>query len=243
MKTLLDVTNAVLRKLREDQVSGITVSDYAKLTGAFINEVKEEMEDTHTWGALTGDVTVNLVDGQDTYDLRAAADLATGTDTTERSELVYEPKSNLPRVFITQTDQEIRLHEASWAWIDYHNKMTTTQDARPVRFALKQNENGGLSLRVWPTPTSAESGWPVTLTIYTPQEELELDGSDDATTIKVPFIPLRNGVIFYMLNERGEELGEPGNLAERRYYGSLAAAILADAGHEIRNDRFEVVPD
>ena len=44
-KTWLELTNAVLTRLREPTVTTVSSTTYTSLIGAFVNEVKREVED------------------------------------------------------------------------------------------------------------------------------------------------------------------------------------------------------
>ncbi len=64
---------------------------------------------------------------------------------------------------------------------------------------------------------------------YVPQEDLSTSDNTDATTeITLPTLPVIMGAVYYALNERGEEIGEPGNVAERRYVQAVTAAVEND---------------
>jgi len=52
--------------------------------------------------------------------------------------------------------------------------------------------------------------------------------TDDGYEFVVPALPIYLGTLFMALNERGEELGEPGSIAERRYYDALNTAKESD---------------
>ena len=49
MATQLTIVNKVLQKLREDTVSSVANSSYAKLIAMFVNDAKEDLEDMWFW--------------------------------------------------------------------------------------------------------------------------------------------------------------------------------------------------
>ena len=62
---------------------------------------------------------------------------------------------------------------------------------------------------------------------YAPQDELIIN----ADTVQVPWRPIVNLAVLYALDERGEEIGEPGSKAWMRYENSLSDAIsIANSG-------------
>jgi hypothetical protein len=51
------------------------------------------------------------------------------------------------------------------------------------------------------------------------------------------------GATMLALNERGEELGEPGNIAERKFAAALAAEIELDRMRGVYPNQFEMFRD
>ena len=98
--------------------------------------------------------------------------------------------------------------------------------AIPTDFAIKPDSDGrGYTLELL-YPSSAARTWATHW--YIPQDTLEVDASDDNTNVLLPAVPLIAGALMLAFNERGEEIGEPGNVAERRYHRSVAAAMELD---------------
>ena len=78
-----------------------------------------------------------------------------------------------------------------------------------------------LVMEIYPSPTEAQV---VEFILYTRDSILETDGSDDGRLIMLPYQPLYRLAYMMALNERGEEIGEPGNLAEQQFNHALATA-------------------
>jgi hypothetical protein len=55
----------------------------------------------------------------------------------------------------------------------------------------------------------------------------------------IPDRPIYELALIYAYNERGEELGEPGSEAYRRYERALGTAIEDDVNLDERADKFE----
>jgi hypothetical protein len=60
--TYLQIINAVLRRLRETEVTDVNETDYSKLIGEYVNSVKKEVEAAWDWNALRTTLTLNTVD-------------------------------------------------------------------------------------------------------------------------------------------------------------------------------------
>jgi hypothetical protein len=55
--TYLQLINDVLIRLRENEVSTVSQTTYAKMIGKFINDIKREVEDSYDWNSLTDTLT------------------------------------------------------------------------------------------------------------------------------------------------------------------------------------------
>jgi hypothetical protein len=91
-------------------------------------------------------------------------------------------------------------------------------------------------MSLYPTPDTnkyMEISW------WIPQDELAIDGTDDDTVIVPPNHPIEAYAHMRAANERGEEIGEPGNLLELRYANVLGAAIETASAHDGRANHYE----
>jgi hypothetical protein len=93
-----------------------------------------------------------------------------------------------------------------------------------------------LYMELWPTPTDAGV---IEMMLWTRPDALEADGTTDDQSLIIPDRPVYQLALMYAINERGEELGEPGNLSERRYINALGAAIEKDINSYQRADRYD----
>ena len=57
--TYLELVNAVLRRLRLEQVNSVAETDYSLLIGDFINDAKADVEVAWDWSALRTTLTVS----------------------------------------------------------------------------------------------------------------------------------------------------------------------------------------
>lgn len=107
-----------------------------------------------------------------------------------------------------------------YRWRKEMDRSSTTDF--PIYWTWKSTTNGTV-VALWPTPDNDCLEY--RFEMHVPQGPLETDGTDDNTTILMPWRPLWLGALYLALNERGEEIGEPGNIADTRYRDALLDAI------------------
>lgn len=221
MATQLQIVNKILRRLRETTVASVSSTSYAQLIALFINEAKEMTEDAWFWTVNeTAIDTSVLADGTLTYDL---------TSTTDRSFLMRYHNENVPMAFDTTSGEERQLFDVS---LKERNRIRETWNgdpdasAAPQVFAISTDADGrGYTLSlVYPSNTARtwRTYW------YIPQAELALDGTDDDTVILLPERPVYLTALSLAMNERGEEMGEPGQMVQAQAKDALAAAMELD---------------
>lgn len=200
--TYLQLVNAVLRKLREDQVTTVAESDYSQLIGDLINDAKQLVEDSWDWTALRDSHTVTTASGTHTYSI---------TGFTPRSKILYVHNETENRKLKQESLQRIR-------------ELTLGNDTEqtPTYYSLSGvDANGDLQLRLWQTPNATE-----TLTVYGVKRPAALE--DDTDSLLVPSQPVVQWAYSYALRERGETGGDSG--AEQAIFAKndLATAIALD---------------
>ncbi len=221
MATQLEIVNKVLRRLREDEVSSVANSDYAALIATFLNDAKEDMEDRWFWTVNEVEIdTTILADGTREYDL---------TQTTDRSFLVRYIDDHVPMAYDATSGEEGQLYDVPLKWLRKERNVAPgglSNVARPTNFALKPDSDGrGYSIELLQGSTTART-WRTYW--YAPQAELAVDGNDNHTNILLPERPLYLQTLFYAMNERGEEMGEPGSILEQKAHNAAASAMELD---------------
>jgi hypothetical protein len=245
MATQLTIVNNVLRRLREDTVASVADNAYAQLIAMWVNDGMRYVQEAYDWGSLNGRVTVDLVADQEDYDLSATTalggDVQVGSPVTTNDSMLRFDSANKPLIYV-YADQSDDLPDfcpelrTSAEIDDLRGRDRGETAENPTRFALQLQSGGGYQLKLWPTPSAAK--W-LTISFWTPQADLAIDGTDNATQILVPSAPVEAWVHMTAANERGEEIGEPGNLLERRYHDTLSGAIEAAASVDGRANRYE----
>jgi hypothetical protein len=221
MATQLEIVNKVLRRLREPTVTTVATGEYPPLIASFVNDAKEDLEDQWFWTVNETEIDTSILsDGTRTYDLTA---------TTDRSFLVRNAKDLCPMAYDITAGEEAQLNDIPLKELRrWRNTFRGTPDdvAQPLEFAIFPDSDGrGYSLELSQGSTTARtwrSYW------YAPQAELAVDGTADATVILLPERPIYLRALFYAMNERGEEMGEPGSILAQKAAASAAAAMELD---------------
>lgn len=207
MATYLNLVNSVLRKLREDEVTNVSDTDYSTLVGDFVNLVKEEIEVAHKWNVLRDTIQVTTSSGTWQYALTGSGAFARIVDVwndTEDHWLKYIPG---PRM------------------TEYLNTAPTTNDS-PTWYNINGlDASGDLVVDLYPVPNATE-----TINFNIVQPETELSANTDSTELPTRAIVL--GAWAMAVSERGEDGGLSYDELQQRYMNALADAIAIDAGHQ-----------
>ena len=201
--TYLQLVNTVLRRLREDEVSTYTQSNYSKLIGDFVNEAKREVEDAFNWVQLRQTIQVTTVSGTFRYNL---------TDAGNRYRILQ----------VVNESQEYQMQVAPYGWMNLQFTTGTTQNSSPSYYDVNGNTSGDPNTDFYPIP---DSEYIINFNMIIPQEDI----SDDSTDIIVPTWPIILGAYAKALSERGEDSGTTLSAAAHMYTQALSDAIAIDA--------------
>lgn len=246
--TLLEVVNRTLRRLREDEVTSVANNSYSKLIADFVVEIREQMMDDHDWSGLYHTVPVQLASGTYVYDLSATVtdggNVANGNRVTNLdSELAFDPNGGVNAYWYedsSATEPKAELIVVDPRYMQKLRLEDIDSDTASYFYATFYQNEDGLTMEVFPTPTENRY---VRVEFYTPLTELAVDGTDDNTELQLPWRPVFLGALFLAFNERGEEIGEPGAIAERRYKDALDTAVQADMKLRERTNTYEAYRD
>lgn len=228
-KTYLQMTNLVLTNLRETTVATVSQSVISNLVGQFLNQAKEQVEDSFSWAVLNSELTFATVADQRDYLLDGTSvtpvvSSSTGRFCNERTSVNLD-KNDMAMAFdltnqiggsVTQLRRISREDQIKYAY-------TAASNGRqlPDMFSYTY-ENALPYLRLYRNPDASRnlSAW---FTI--PQSEL----ANDTDPLLVPFRPVVSLATALALEERGEELGQDSALYFNRYNMELVRAQLLDA--------------
>jgi hypothetical protein len=246
MATQLTIVNNVLRRLREDTVSSVADSAYAKLIATFVNDGIDEVVSAFQWTALEHTINVAIASGTRVYDLSATVAQGGNVDnsdspTNERSMLLWD-RYNRAQAWIfdssSDTQYNNRMYYIPPEELEELYQLDRDQAQEDAfYFTLTMNSDGdGYSMTVWPEPNATRH---VRIRFWTPQDDLAVDGTDDSTNVRVPRKPVEAYATMRAANERGEEIGEPGNLLEQAFYKSLGESIEPQIHNDMRANLYE----
>ena len=181
--TYLQLVNSVLRRLREEEVTTVDESDYAKLIGDFVNDSKRQVEDAWDWTALRNTYTITTASGTPTYAL---------TDFGVRSNVLYVHNETTNGYINQESLQRIRQLSLG----------TDNAVGTPYYFAIENvDSNGDANIRFYQTPNTVN-----TISVYTVKRTGDL--TTDTDTILVPTAPVVQYAFSFALRERGETGGQ-----------------------------------
>ena len=203
--TYLQLVNAVLRKLREDEVTTVDESDYSKLVGDFVNDAKRLVEDTWDWTGLRHTYTITSVVGTPTYSL---------TDLNTRGKILYVHNETRNSQVLKESLQRIRSL----------NLESDSAQGPVAYYAVDGLEyNNDVQVRLYRTLEAV-----ATFTVYTIITTDDL--STDSDTTSVPDSPIIQWAFSYALRERGETGGQ--SAVEQAIFAQqeLSNAVSFDAG-------------
>jgi len=203
--TFLEAINAVLRRLREDEVVSTNSTDYSKLIGDFVNQAVYECEHAWDWNKLRETITITTASGDDTYDFHTAD--------TKIILAINETRDWIMRVIPAQYQHRL----------EYLN--TPIMDS--AYYYSFQGKNGDYSqIRVYPEPTAVDS---LRFLVVKHTPAYALDGSDDSEELTIPDLPIILNAYSKAVSERGEDGGIGFNEADAAYRTALADAIGLDS--------------
>ena len=197
--TYLELVNAVLLRLRDDPVTSVNSTDYARLIAAFVNDAKDVVEKSWDWTHLREIVTIPTVDGTKEY--------------------TWTGKGN-PVEFLSAWNDtsNCELYYTSQGRFDKRNYTQPVQSGQPEEFILRSiDANGDYVIEVYPTPDAVYS-----LVFNAKVEQVDL--VDNADRIIIPTVPILHLALAFAARERGET----GGTSTQEYF-ALADQYLSDA--------------
>lgn len=202
--TYLQIVNAVLRRLREGEVSSVSETAYSKLIGDFVNETKREVEDAYNWSRLRATIQVTTESDGFRYVLTDAGNrcrLLHAFNDTEDTIMHLKPQNFLTRLF---------------------NTNNSTQTGAPIYFGYNGFVGDDPAVDVWPVP---DGEYQLNFDFVIPQDDFTLDTEE----LVVPSTPVILGAYSRALSERGEDGGQQFGEFLLAYQSALSDAIAIDS--------------
>ena len=206
--TYLELVNAVMRRIREAEVSTVQGSSntnkYARLIGDFVNEAKSQVESAWDWSALRTTLTLTTTSGVFNYELN-------GTRNSFKVLDVWNDSDNI----------EMMYKDANWFNREFLT--ATPQTGTPLFYNFNGvSADGDTQVDIYPVPDSTYS-----LRFNVTQRNLPLSADDDNTVLPTrPIILLATAMA---IEERGEDGGEQSINAYGAAKSALSDEIALDA--------------
>lgn len=244
MATQLEIVNKVLLRLREDQVSASTDNEYSQLVAEFVADIHREVVEARQWQSNKHELVFDTVVGQTEYvvskDITDSGDARDANARFPTTLSVVRLDSNGNAQAFQYDDDSDETGEAlilvPYADLYRFYRQDSTHSIENVTYFAVSNDGVDLKVHFGYTPDTVKK---VIIQFDTEDAELESDGSTDNVVVLVPHRPVYLGALFMGLNERGEEIGEPGNIAQGRYYNALNAAMEVDMAHDEYTDKYD----
>lgn len=203
--TYLQLVNAVLRRLREKEVTTLQgTNSYAKLVGDFVNEAKTMVENAWDWSALRTTLTVNTQDDIFNYIL---------TGSGNRFEVLN---------VINDTSDNFVEYQTS-TWFDKVYLMEDVVKGSPNYYNFNGvDANGDTQVDLYPKPDGV-------YTIRFNVIKRTPDMSADTDKVLIPTRPIILLAYAMAIEERGEDGGNSSMWAYQTGQSALSDEIALDA--------------
>lgn len=197
--TFLNIMNNVLRRLREDEVSSIAASTYAKMVGDYINDAKHLVEEAADWSALRQTVVVTTTASDNTYSLTDGGD-------------------NIKVMSVINDTQNCFMEYQTKNWFNDALHIANPVEGAPKYFTYNGlDSSGDTQVLVGPTPDGV-----YTLRFDVIKRQAALSSNNDA--MLVPAMPVVHLTLALLARERGET----GGTSTSEYF-QIANKYLSDA--------------
>lgn len=215
--TFLECVNAVLQRLRENQVSTVNETTYSSLIGSIVNDSKKEIEDSHQWSSLRETIAFPTVANQMTYPL---------SNCQQDGVIVQE---------VLDSTNKHYLRQATKRYLNDNLYISSASSGNPMYYIYSGTDaSGNLQIDLYPKPSGI---FQIRVDVINPSADL----AADASVLKVPGHCVRDLAIAYAVAERGEAGGMDSSEARMRADMTLANAISIDTNRYGKELIYEVV--
>lgn len=212
----LNLVNAVLKRLREDEVTSVTDNNYAKLIGSYVNDAKQDVENAYSWNALTSTIVATTSPNVFNYVLTGSGHRFEVLDVWNDYDKCFmdnTPISKMTQLLLSESPQK----------------------GSPTYFAFNgQSSSGDVQVDVYPIPNAAYN---IYFNVVAPQADL-VNNTDE---LLVPSQPVILGAYAKALAERGEDAGIGSMDAYNMYLKTLADTIALESQRYIEESTWTPV--
>lgn len=206
--TYLELVNAVLRRVREQEVITVSQTDYSKLIGDFVNETKREIEDSWQWNVLRQTITVTTAASTSNYAVTGAGQRARVLNAYNTTKEWF--MSNTSK---TYANEQLRVISPAPTGAPYYYS-TNGVDA-----------SGDIKVDIIPVPDGV---YTLKFDCYVPQADL----SNDTDVLLVDENAVIQGALLKAIIERGEDGGRGSELQSEAYRKAVGNAIAIEANRD-----------
>lgn len=202
--TYVEIVNEVLKRLREDTVDSVGLTEYSALIGTLVNEAKRTVEDAHQWSAMDTDISVTTSAGVRDYTL-------TGTNNRTIIKFGY---NQTKKWFLDNANRSelVRMQELNFSPV-YNDVLRYS--------VLKRDAAGQIIVRVDPYPIGAAT---LVFNCKVPQGNLV----NNQDVLWIPEEPVILQAYYLAIVERGEDNGQGSAQAMEKAKESLRDHIAID---------------
>jgi hypothetical protein len=197
--TYLELVNSVLRRLREEEVSGVALTPYSKMVGDFVNDAKKIVENSWDWSALRTTVAFTTSEDVYTYSLE-------------------DTKDTVKAINVINDTSDFFMDYRSTDWFDnqYYNQEPVK--GTPQLYTYRGlDSNGDTQIDVYPKP---DGDYVIRFNCVLRNDTLV----NDADKLRIPNMPVVHLAVALAARERGET----GGTATPEYF-AMADVYLSDA--------------
>lgn len=202
-QTLLQLTNRVLTRLREDEVTSTTQGAYPKLIAEFVKQATHEVEMAWDWVQLRDTIQIATTATTFNYILTGAKE-----------------DYNILHVYEDQTDYELE-RAKSYEWMNEKLLQNTPDTGPPTHWDVNGTDGTDPVVNVWPIPDD----------LYSLNFNLVIRShlSADGDSTPAPWLPIVLRATYLAIEERGDDQGTTLPVLLEQYETALANSIQLDA--------------
>lgn len=203
--TYLELVNDVLARLRETQVTTVSLTTYSSLIGKFVNDAKRQVEDAYDWNALGQEITITTASGTYEYSLTGAG---------QKFRVSSDPLNTTSNVVMEVIPaSEMRRKQ----------NLQPQVTAVPTEYCFEGvDSNGDAKVQLWGRPNGI---YTIKFFVCVPQATL----TSDSTYVTVPDVLVAQNAYARALVERGEDGGLNSSEAYLLYKTMLSDYIALEA--------------
>lgn len=207
----LDLTNNVLRRMRENTVTSLYANQQSAVVADLVNDAKRQVEDAHDWSCLQQDISVPTVAGQSEY--------------------------SLPNTENRVTIMDVR-NETNGSWLSYvsakyirgQNMVDNAGRTAPSYYAQSGvDANGDAKVKLWGIPDKI---YDIKYHCVLREGDLTQEGSETA----IPHQPIIHMAHYLAARERGDVDGADSAVLAGLAQKSLGNAIQYDMARQVENN-------